>query len=89
MDLRLQSARKARLVGVTFTVMVRQVQEQLELYPDTEVPVGRTIAYEYISRNWVQTATAAAPDKDAPTLGSDIIWFDPTLVMYGLKLTWR
>lgn len=48
---------KARLVGVVFTVLFRPLQKQLWLYPDTSTPGGYTIAFEYLSRYFTQTAT--------------------------------
>lgn len=79
---------KAQLVGVVFTVLFRPLQQQIYLYPDTDTPGGYEIAYEYVSRFWVQSATADAPDKDEPTSSDDIIWFDPHLMIRALKLAW-
>lgn len=80
---------KSRLAGVVVNTPWRLWQQHLYLYPDTTTPGDYTIAFEYVSRFWVQSASADAPDKDAPTAGSDIIWFDPQLVLRGLKLAWR
>jgi hypothetical protein len=77
---------KAILVNVVFTVLFRPLQQQLFLFPDTNTPGGYTIAFEYISRYWVQSSTATAPDKDTPTESADIIWFDPQLMIRALKL---
>lgn len=50
---------------------------------------GLTIAGEYVSRNWIQTAASGTgPDSDHVTLSTDYVLFDPTLVVLGLKAEW-
>lgn len=77
---------KARLVGVVFTVLFRPMQQQMWLYPDTNTPGGYTIAFEYISRNWVNLQAGAL--SEAPTGSNDTLRFDRLLLIYGLKLKW-
>ncbi|HZH06911.1 MAG TPA: hypothetical protein VEY69_09575 [Lautropia sp.] len=45
-----------------------------------------TYAFEYVSSQWVQATADAAPSKEAPTLGTDVLWFDRDLLVTGLKL---
>lgn len=79
---------KARLVGVVFTVLIRPMNGQMYLYPDTNTPGDYTIAYEYGSRYWVSTdATPTVLSKDGPTASTDLIWFDPLLIIRSLKLS--
>jgi hypothetical protein len=57
------------------------------LYPDTNTPAGYDIAFEYNSAYWV--SHTGAPDttvSDTPTLSTDYVWFDPLLMIRGLKL---
>jgi hypothetical protein len=78
---------KARLVGVVFTVLFRPLDGQISLYPDTNTPGGYDIAFEYVSRWWVGTSTATT--GDAPSSGSQYIWFEPQLVLRLLKLAFK
>jgi hypothetical protein len=78
---------KARLVGVVFTVLFRPLDGQISLYPDTNTPGGYDIAFEYVSRWWVGTSTATT--EDAPSSGSQYIWFEPQLVLRLLKLAFK
>lgn len=50
---------------------------------------GLTIAGEYVSRNWVQTAgSSTGPDTDHVTDRTDYVLFDPLLVVLGIKAEW-
>jgi hypothetical protein len=80
---------KAAVTGVLFRLLFRYRQQQIVIYPDTNTPGGQTIAFEYVSRWWVQSAAAAAPDKDAPTAKDDLIWFDPLMAVKGLVLEFK
>lgn len=59
---------KARLIGVVFTVLWRELQNQVWLFPDTNTPGNFLIAYEYVSRWWVQPAVPAWSAKVWPAL---------------------
>jgi hypothetical protein len=78
---------KARMVGVVFNVLFRPMNRSISLYPTTNTPGGFTIAYEYMSSYWVSTTgipdTATADHVHAST---DLVWFDPLLVMRKVKL---
>jgi hypothetical protein len=79
---------KGRLVGIVFNVLFRPMERSLVLYPTgTAAPGGFEIVFEYCSSWWV--STAAAPNtlaSDAPTASTDYVWFDPLLLVAGLKL---
>lgn len=51
---------KGQLSGVVFNVLYRIEQGQIRLYPDVNTPAGYTIAFEYVSNAWVQSAAQAA-----------------------------
>jgi len=77
---------KARLVGVVFTVLFRPMNGQIYLYPDTNTPGGYDIAFEYKTSYWLSaTGTPTVLSKDAPTVGTDIVWFDPLLMTRFVK----
>lgn len=79
---------KARLVGVVFNVLIRPMNRSMNLYPDTNTPGGYVIAMEYCSSWWVSpTGAPNATTTDIPTLSSDRVWFDPLLLIRGLKLS--
>ena len=78
---------KARLVGVVFNVLFRPMNRQITLYPNTNTPGGQNIVFEYASSYWV--SLAGTPDtltSDTPTLSTNYVWFDPLLLVLGLKL---
>ncbi len=77
---------KGRLEGVAFRVLFRPVQQQMYLYPDTSVPVGDTIAFEYMSNYWVQRVGEPGPSHDSPSASLDIVLFESILVMRALKV---
>jgi len=79
-----QATDMASVVGV----YARFWQDKLYLYP-TPAPVGLVIAYEYRSRSWVMPTGETTPTLDAPTAGTDTLWFDPTLLVAALKLKWK
>lgn len=76
---------KGVVAGVSTRIAFRPLQGQLQIYPDTDTPGGRDIRFDYVSKHWVQTATAMAPDKEAPDSTSDLIWFDHRLVIAELR----
>ena len=78
---------KARLVGVVFTVLFRPMERAIWIYPDTNTPAGYEIAFEYCSGWWVSTAADPnATSKDTVDASTEYVWFDPLLVVAGLKL---
>jgi hypothetical protein len=50
---------------------------------------AETVAYEYVSRYWVDLAAAVTPDAETPTGATDTCFFDPDLLCAGLKLRFR
>lgn len=77
---------KGQLAGIVFTVLFRPMQGKMWLYPDTNTPGGYELAYEYVSRWWVQPSGQSTGTMDEPTASSDTVLFDPQLVMRGLKV---
>lgn len=78
---------KGRLVGIVFNVLFRPMNRQISLYPTTNTPAGFEIAFEYNSSYWV--SRTAAPDTrvgDSVLYSTDLVWFDPLLVMRKVKL---
>lgn len=73
------------LVSSTIYAQFRLDQNCLELYPKPP-PDGTDINFEYISRNWVQSTDAIAGDQDEITIGSDIVLFEPILMVKFLKV---
>lgn len=83
---------KARQVNLAFVISIRQLENDLQIFPNTEAG-GRVVAYEYLSRNWVASTTAitngTGPDQDAIKASTDILWFPPLLLVKGLRLAFR
>jgi hypothetical protein len=47
---------------------------------------AETVAYEYISRYWVDTGGGTTPDAESPTTAADSLFLDPDLLVADLKL---
>lgn len=78
---------KARLTGVVFNVAFR-IQGNLITFP-TAPSNGLTLAFEYLSTYWLQSASSSTgPDKAAATATDDVVLHDAELVIAGLKLRW-
>lgn len=70
-------------------IMYRIVGNELKLYPAPQA--GDTIAYEYVSNDWMAITPPynTPPDSPEPETGSDVVWFDRRLMVCGLKLRWK
>lgn len=79
---------KATQSGTTYTAIFRPYATTLELWPQPPTS-GDTIAFEYISRNWVALTGTDTPNKDAPTLDTDVLLFDSLLLVGALKLAFK
>lgn len=65
---------------------VAVASKQFEIFPTPSAV--QTIRYEYVSNYWLQAAasTSAAPGLTAPAAAGDVCWFDPLLLVRGLKM---
>lgn len=83
-------AAKGADVGVsTQSVSFRFSQDLIYVYPTPPAGIGTyaTINYEYVSRGWSQiAATSPVEYRDYVGAGSDILLFDPVLMVKALKL---
>lgn len=88
---------KARMTGITITLLFRPATRRLEIFPDVNTPGGLQIYFEYQICNWAggdqsvaggngANATVTYPTSDAPTQASDLVWFDKWLISRLLKL---
>lgn len=77
---------KSRLVGVTWTVLFRPMNQQITLFPDVNTPGGYDIVFEYISKYWVVPNGQTAATAEEPTANSDVLWFDRLLLLRMLKM---
>lgn len=57
-------------------------------YIHTTPTAVETVAYEYISRYWVDTGGGATPDAEAPTTAADTVFFDRLLLVASLRAAW-
>lgn len=62
-------------------------QDDLWIYPTPSS--AETVAYEYVSKLWVMATASSAPDKEHPTVSTDVLWFDRQLLVWGLRLYHR
>lgn len=76
----------ASSAGPTITVHFRIQQREIRLYPTTTMPADYTIAFEYMSRYWVQASGQSSGNKEAPTASTDTLLYDRLLLVRALKL---
>jgi len=69
----------------TLEIGFRQANNKLDVYPQP-VPDGTNVSFEYISRNWVQQSGQTSANTDVISNGSDIVVFEPILVVKYLKV---
>ena len=72
------------LVSQSIYASLRQFDDKLEVYPQPAPPT--IISLEYISRNWVMEQGQTVPNRDIISTGSDLIMYDPLLVVKMLKM---
>ncbi len=91
-----QYLRGRNLVSSTIYLIFREAEGEFWVFPqppDAAVPVGLTVAFEYISRDWVQTAdtvgTSTPAYRDKPIESGDLVLFDPLLAVKMLKLRFK
>jgi len=72
------------LISQSIYASFRLVDNKFDIYPQDPVPSGLDINFEYISRNWVQEQNAG-PEKDLVTIGTDIVKYEPILIIKFLK----
>jgi hypothetical protein len=81
---------KARSTVGTANLQLRLQGSSVKILPVTDT--GSTVYYEYVTAYWVQSAAAivalTGPDKDAPTVSTDRVWFDRRAIITGLKMRW-
>lgn len=84
------------LVSSTIYMVYRETQRQFWVYPqppDAPVPAPLTIAFEYLSRNWVvQGDTVGTGNEiltDKSTMSSDLLLFNPLLLSRLLILRFK
>jgi hypothetical protein len=75
----------SQLYSVTIYAWFRIKEGKLSLWPQPP-PVGVPIRYEYISRAWVKAGDQADTYKDMATIPSDIVLYEPILIVKRLKL---
>jgi len=73
------------LASETIYASFRLAENKMQLYPQPP-PNGIDIRFEYISRYWVRSTGSSDPDKDTITIGTDIVLYEPILVVKFLKV---
>ena len=72
------------LVSQSIYASFKLQNNKLELYPQPP-PVGMDVTFEYMSRNWVSNNVNLTDRSDTVDAGSDIILFEPILIVKFLK----
>ena len=73
------------LVNATIYASFRKLEGEVHMFPSPP-PDGHVIQYEYMSRGWVESVETAGTFQDHVIVGSDIVQYDPPLIMSFLKL---
>lgn len=71
------------LGSTTLYVNFRLTDNKIQVYP-LPAPANTELSFMYLSRNWVQESGGAL--KDRPSVGSDIILFEPILIVKYLTV---
>lgn len=72
------------LVSQSIYASFRLVDGKFDLFPQPP-PQGLKIRFEYIGRNWVTEAGQDNPNQDTIKKGSDIVNYEPILIIKFLK----
>jgi len=72
------------LISQSIYASFRQVDNKFELFPQPP-PENLKIRFEYISINWVQEQGQAQGNRDDIGTGSDIVLYDPIMMVRFLK----
>ncbi len=72
------------LVSQSIYASFRLVDGILDLFPQPP-PTGLIIRFEYIGRNWVKEAGQDEPNQDKIGTGSDLVMYEPILIIKFLK----
>jgi len=72
------------LISQSIYASFRLIDNNFDIYPQDPVPAGLDINFEYISRNWVQEQNNG-PQKDRISIGTDIVKYEPILIIKFLK----
>jgi hypothetical protein len=73
------------LVSDTIYASFRLVDNKFDIFPQDPVPAGLDINFEYISRNWAEDPGSGLR-KDSVTVGSDIVLYEPIMMVKFLRL---
>jgi hypothetical protein len=69
-------------------VQYRIVNDQFWTSP-TPPDAGTVLAFEYRSRYWARATASASPDKATCTVSTDVVYFEPVLIVSLLKLRFQ
>lgn len=78
-------AKARQATGASYAVLFRPGDTTLQLGPTVTLS-GESLAYEYRSRLWARATGSTSPDKDAPTLDTDVVHLEAELVKAALRL---
>lgn len=77
---------KSRLSGVLINVAFR-IEGNAIIFPIIP-PNGLTLVWEYISDAWIAVPPSTTANASASTAGTDIVLYDPLLMIRGVRLGW-
>ena len=82
-----QEVQARQLGGTTFATMFQVVGDKLSFYWAPDTPQDCKISYS--SRGWVQDADDPTIYKDMVEKDSDIVLYDPAMIVAALELSWK
>ena len=79
----------ARLGNVSIRLPYRVWQGSLQFPSTMTVPNAQTLVLEYRTGWFASAAAGTTPTKEAPTLSTDLVFIDASLMVCALKLAWK
>ncbi len=68
----------------TIYVSFRLFDGEMQVYPQPP-PANINISFEYVARNWASPFNEPSPTQDVVLTGSDLVWYEPILIVKFLK----
>ena len=72
------------LNGSTIYASFRVWENLLQFFPEPPQD-AQDISFQYMGRNWIAVTGSTDPTKDAVTVGTDVVLFEPILIQRYLK----
>lgn len=76
------------LASTTLYIAFKFARRKINVLP-APAPANITVGYAYVSRYWVASTPGTTPDKDAPTVSTDVILYESILISKMLAARYK